>query len=369
MKKYYATVIVIVIVIVGWIVFKNNSKTKDTGSQNTTSSVVKVGVIAPLTGPLAEYGEAFKNGITLAQEKTGNKNVQFIFEDSAYDPKQTVSALYKLRDTDKVNILFNWGDPTSQALAPLMKDQVLPFIAFTSVAPVTQTSQYTVRPWNRPEDFAQAMWQYLRSKHLKNIGIVKVENLYLNSLMDALVKAKNTDEKVTLIDNYLSFGDKDFRTSISKIKNVSSKYDALGVYLASGQIGQFYRQAQQLGLNIPTFGTDFFENQSDIDTASTSINGAVYANYDVSPEFKTMYQAKFGNVSQIAYAGNAYDVVMMMNNMDLSSKDSIITSFKQIKGFAGVLGSYTYMESAADRYLSSPVHIKLINDGKIQAIN
>lgn len=362
-KTLKILVFVAILVVIGAIVvLKNNGKTQYSGE------VVKVGVIAPLTGPLAEYGEAFRNGILLAQEKNPNPKIQYVFEDSAYDSKKTISAFNKLKDTDKINILFNWGDPTSQALAPLVKDGSIPFVAFSSVAAVTQTSKYTVRPWDRPEDFANVIWKYLREKNLKNIGIVKVENTYLNSLYDALNKAKNNDETVTLVDNYLSYSDNDFRTSISKIKKLKS-IDALGVYLISGQISQFYRQSDQLGLKIPTFGTDFFENQNDIDAAGASMNGAVYAHYNVSDNFRSEYLARFNNESQIAYAGNGYDVAMMLNQFDLSNKDTIIKAFAGIKGFKGVLGSYSFIESSTNRYLSLPIHIKLIQDKKTRAIN
>mgnify|MGYP002359292771 FL=1 len=88
----------------------------------------------------------------------------------------------------------------------------------------------------------------------------------------------------------------------------------------------------------------------------------------ISSDFKAEYRNKFGNVSQIAYAGNAYDTVMMMDKVNLTNKDTIVAGFAKINGFNGVLGKYAYSEGAGDRYLASPVHIKLINGGEIEAI-
>src|ERR1700741_4489209 len=100
--------IAVAVVILGLVIWgaRNVSKTAPTSSE-----AFKVGVIAPLSGPLTEYGDAFKNGIMMATNESANKHVQFIFEDSAYDPSKAISAFYKLRDTDKVNMVFNWGDP------------------------------------------------------------------------------------------------------------------------------------------------------------------------------------------------------------------------------------------------------------------
>jgi ABC-type branched-subunit amino acid transport system substrate-binding protein len=324
---------------------------------------------APHRAAFAEYGEAFKNGIVLAQEKSGSKNVQYIFEDGAYDPGKTVSAFYKLRDTDKVNVLINWGDPTSQALAPVVKGSGIPFVAVTTQPSVTQGNPDVVRTLDTADDFARVLWSYFRTKGIKNIAIVKLEHPYLNNLLRALDEQKQGDEKITVIDTYQSFGDHDFRTSIVKIKNAATKYDTVGVFLGSGQIGQFYNQAGQQGLKIPTFGTDFFESQSDIDAAGKNIDGAVYANFDVSASFRSDYLTKFGNVSQIGYAGNGYDIATLLNSkVDFSSKETILSSFK-VQSYSGVLGTYHYVEQASDRYLKSPVHMKVIEGGVIKTIN
>jgi branched-chain amino acid transport system substrate-binding protein len=352
-KSYVITGAILLVILIGSWAITNKSAAP-------TEGVVKVGVIAPLTGPLAEYGEAFRNGIVLAQEQSPNKNVQYIFEDSAYDSGKTVTAFYKLRDTDKVDVLINWGDPTSLALATVVKDSGIPFIAATTLSDVAKASPDTVRTLDTADDFAKVMWSYFRTHGQKNIGIVKLEHPYINNLVAALTKEKKADEKVEVIDTYQSFGDKDFRTSIVKIKTAAGKYDTVGVFLGTGQIGQYYNQAAQLGLKKPSFGTDFFESQSDIDTAGKNIDGAVYANYDVTANFKSQYQTKFGNVSQIGYAGNGYDIASLLNKE---------IKLKQVKNYSGVLGLYNYIETSGDRYLYSPVHMKLIENGVIKTIN
>lgn len=57
----------------------------------------KVGVIVPLSGPLAEYGMAIVNGITLAKEQYPEKlkSRDFSIEDSAYKTTQALAAFNK----------------------------------------------------------------------------------------------------------------------------------------------------------------------------------------------------------------------------------------------------------------------------------
>jgi hypothetical protein len=89
---------------------------------------------------------------------------------------------------------------------------------------------------------------------------------------------------------------------------------------------------------------------------------------NVSDSFKNDYQKKFGNVSQISYAGNGYDTAMILNSLDLSSKDQFLSGIKKINGYSGVSGNIKYVEEGSDRYLYFPVFMKLIKGGKINVI-
>ncbi len=364
MNKKNVWILIGIIVVIGIIVWGSlNSKKKEIPS----NQIIKVGVILPLTGPLAQYGEAVKNGIVLAEEKLNNKKINYVFEDSAYDSAKTITAFNKLKDFDKVDVIFNWGDPTSQAIAPLIKNNPFPLVAFSTIPAVGQMSPYIVRAFDSSKDFADATWSYLRSKNLKNIGIIKTENPYFNGIVDELTKSKKVDEQITVVDNYLSPSDKDFKTSIVKI-NSGKEYDTIGVFLLSGQINQFYKQASVLGMKIPTFGTDQFENQNEINAAGDAMNGAVYVNYDVSDNFKTDYKNRFNSDSLLAFAGLAYDTVEMLNNVKNNDKDSIINTFKMVKNYPGVIGERNFVEISGDQYLFAPYHVKVIENGVIKLI-
>jgi branched-chain amino acid transport system substrate-binding protein len=71
----------------------------------------KVGAILPLTGAAADYGIAIKNCIELAKKDKPElfTNIDFIFEDAAYDPKTAVSAYRSLTDGQRVDLTLTWG--------------------------------------------------------------------------------------------------------------------------------------------------------------------------------------------------------------------------------------------------------------------
>ncbi len=355
----YVIILILLVISVAFITNRKNNK-KEINN-------IKIGIIAPLTGPLAEYGEAFKNGVILAQEKNPKSKLTFVFEDSSEDPKKAISSFYKLRDQDKVNLIFNWGAASSQAIAPLVNDSNIVFLSNSSEPEVTKPSKYIVRTAYRAEDYASTMWDYFRSKGYKNIGIVKLDIVFFNELLKSLEKEAKPDEKVTVVDNYLSFGDRDFKTSILKLKNSKTKIDALGVFLVQGQVSQFYNQANTYGLSIPTFGTDVFESQSELTNAGKYMNGATYALNDFSTEFKNDYKNRFGNIGQISYAANSYDVVTeLMNKVNFKDRDSIMSSLKS-SNFTGVAGVYQYKNPDDDRSFSAPVVLKTITNGDLNS--
>jgi len=90
----------------------------------------KIGVSLPLTGPLAEYGEAVRNGIDLAlEDQPGLRTkVRFIYEDNSYDAKKAVGNLQKLVDVDGINLFLVWGNEPALSVAPVAEQRKVPTI-------------------------------------------------------------------------------------------------------------------------------------------------------------------------------------------------------------------------------------------------
>ena len=341
-----------------------------TSQPEVRAETVTVGVIGPFTGPLAQYGEAYRNGVLMAMQdfETEKYNIEFIFEDSEYDTAKAVGAYQKLVNVDKVDLVMDWGAATGYGIAPLVDGAGVPLIAFSVDPDVVKSSQYIVRQFYSPDDWAEVMWGHFRANNQKNIAIVKLKLLYYDRLTESLKKLAKEGESVTVVDEY-QFGDTDFRTSLAKIKTSGAQPDALGVFLAGGQIAQFYKQADQQGVATPTFGADFFESYSEIADAGGLMDGAVYANIGVSDVFVEKYKTKFGNENQVSFAGQSYDFVKILRDtVDFTDRDSIINSLRGIQNVNGILGAYTYSGEGEDQYLKSQVYIKKIQGDTIQTV-
>ncbi len=335
----------------------------------------KVGVIAPLSGALAEYGIASKNGIEMAVQDHPEtfSNIEFIYEDSQWDPRTALSSFIKLTQADKVNMTYNWGNPTTEALAPVAERSRIPLIALTLDEKVAINKEFVIRTINRSNDFSLKLAKYINTSSHKNIGIILADNTYVRGLFDALKNALNKNITLEEIASYPII-DQDFKSSIIKIR--SKKYDYIGVFLISGQISSFYKQLRQQGVKTPTFGTDFFESSTEIKLAEGGMEGAVYPHLGVDPDFYRRYTTKHGNDYQIAYAGNAYDMAMVIGT-EFSSKDSFALSPEEImkklkstgetKGIAGTFGFLNTQEDGP--HFHYPARLKKIEGGEIKEID
>lgn len=322
---------------------------------------VKIGVILPLTGPLAEYGEAIRNGMTLAQEDAGGKKLTLVFEDSSYAPDKAVAAFRKLSDFDGVRAVVNFGAPTSEAIAPLTNQSSVPFLSMSIVNGLSSPNK-AIRLLDQPNDFVAVLWPYMRAQGWKKIGVVVSKNQFLEGMYDSLVAEKHDDETVVIVDSFQG-GDKDFRTSIQKAKSLH--LDAIGNFLLSGQVSQYAKQSKELGLDLPVVGTDFFDGEKEIAAASGAMEGAVYPDMLPSQAFHDRYVARFGSLSQIPFAGSGYDTIRILSSsVDNASPETILRSIQALKGYDGVLGRYDYIETANDRYLKHPVYLKVVKNGK-----
>ena len=101
---------------------------------------VKIGVIYPLTGPIAAAGSYQKAGVEMARDKINaeggilGKPFTLFIEDGANDPAQSVSAAEKLVTREKVDAMIAaWGSsPTLAVSASVTKKYGVPHVVDTA---------------------------------------------------------------------------------------------------------------------------------------------------------------------------------------------------------------------------------------------
>ena len=326
-----------------------------------------VGLILPLTGPLAEYGIAMKNCIELARQDSPQNfgNIKLVYEDAAYDPKQAVSAFQKLAAADKPQLIYTFGVAFCKVLAPLAEAARIPLVGQCIDPSIARSRKFVLRFMNYTDQYMKLQAEYLDKRNLNKIGIILTENPYLEEILAALERNLSKQQKLVIVDRYPP-GEMNFRSAIARLK--THNLDTVGVLLAAGQISQFYRQAREQRLDRPSFGTNFFESLSEVDSAQSAMDGAVFANNKTNPAFILRYRRTFGRESQLAFGSLAYEFTRLSGELfgrdqDPPGGEEIIRRFSMAGSREGLAaGPYGFRNhSAVGSFFDFPLVIKRVS--------
>ncbi|MDB5933059.1 MAG: transporter substrate-binding protein [Massilia sp.] len=113
---------------------------------------IKIGVIAALTGPFANTGKPFEDGIkTYLQQhgdRVGNKKLEVIYrDDGGTNSEMSKRAAQELISRDKVSFLIGFSlTPSAMAVAPIATQAKIPMIVMNAVTTgITAKSPYMLR--------------------------------------------------------------------------------------------------------------------------------------------------------------------------------------------------------------------------------
>ena len=160
--------------------------------QNT----VKIGVITSLTGSQAAFGEAHKNGYSIALDEINakggvlGKKVELDFYDDQSKPDQAVQGVSKLLDQDHVTLLLGAysSENTKAIINPVTSHQV-PLIIPTATADnvMESKSAWVFRICADANDYAKATVEFLKNNGMpKTIAIVYEKTNFGQANMQAM---------------------------------------------------------------------------------------------------------------------------------------------------------------------------------------
>lgn len=141
-----------------------------------TADPVKVGIVAPFSGPFAHYGKLFKDGAEAYVASQGGKlagrDIEIIYRDTGGpNPAGTKNVAQELIVNDKVDYLGGFVfTPNAFAVAPLIQESKTPTVIFNAAtSAITTKSDYFVRT-------SYTLWQVTvpMAKHAYQKGIRKV---------------------------------------------------------------------------------------------------------------------------------------------------------------------------------------------------
>ncbi|MBI4246831.1 MAG: ABC transporter substrate-binding protein [Candidatus Rokubacteria bacterium] len=213
---------------------------------------VKIGVIQPLSGPVAASGNYVRMGAEIGRDwlnaKGGvlGRKVELVIEDNKSDPKEAASAAEKLIVRDKVPAIMGaWGSSMTLAAMPKLEEYGVPMVVETSsAASVTKRGN----PWIFRISPPSEMEALGLERYLPKLGVKKADFLAVNTdwgrgsigaFGDMLKKKGAQIGAAELMDQSAT----DMNAQITKIKGTGG--DTLFLTTAVEQITLVLKQAQE----------------------------------------------------------------------------------------------------------------------------
>jgi len=218
------------LLMLGWILITSLSWCSNfsTSTESKWPEAVKIGVIAPLSGPWASVGEDMIAIYKMAVDEFNNTNkvqIKLIIEDWKCSGKDATSATQKLINIDKVDLIF-WWSCSSETIASAQITQPLDILNFSATASsplVSEIGDYVFRFYNDLDD-AKFLTQYLISKWISNVWIIYENSDYAVAYTNTI---KNVFPSEFIFEKKYNSDEKDFDLFIKSIEKDFEKIEKL----------------------------------------------------------------------------------------------------------------------------------------------
>lgn len=289
--------------------------------------VVKLGHVAPMTGPQAHLGKDNENGAVLAIEELNAKGMeiggakvkfQLLAEDDAADPKQGAIVAQKLVDAKVNGVIGHLNSGTTIPASKLYSDAGIPQISGSATNPkYTQQGFATAfRVMANDVQQGRALGEFAAKQGVKTVAVVDDRTAYGQGLADEFKKAAEASGLKVVATEYTNDKATDFKAILTKIKSTKAELVFYGGMDAQG--GPMAKQMKELGIKAKFLGGDgvctpeFMKLGGEATEGNyCSLPGMPLEKLAKGPEFKDKFNKKFNAEIQL-YAPYVYDAVMVM---------------------------------------------------------
>jgi branched-chain amino acid transport system substrate-binding protein len=221
--------------------------------QNT----VKIGVITSLTGSQAAFGEAHKNGYSIALDEINakggvlGKKVELDFYDDQSKPDQAVQGVSKLVDQDHVTMLLGaYSSENTKAIVNPVTTHQIPLLIPTATADnvMDSKSPWVFRICAGANDYAKATIEFLKHNgNPKTIAIVYEKTNFGQANMQAMQDAaKAAGINVVATEEYEAKAP-DYKAVLRRVKDKNPDVIYFCSYLLDATT--LMRQSQEVDFN------------------------------------------------------------------------------------------------------------------------
>lgn len=348
------------------------------------AEVIKIGLLAPLTGPAAADGLSVHNSVKLAVERINGdggllgKTVELVTYDDRADGKEAVALARKLIEQDKVIAVVGGSYSTpSRAVAPIFQEEKLPFVAAYAVHPdITKAGNFCFRNgFLGMVEGKSAAHVAVKLLGAKKIALLVSDNDFGRTLsegfkyyMDKYAKGKAS---IVSLQTY-PMSEKDFKAYLSKIKQENPDLIfSSGYYFQTGPV---VKQAREMGITAHILGEEGADSPKFLEIAGPASEGFLIVTNlnrdDPRPEVKKFldtYEKRF-KIQPDMVGASAYDAFMIICDGVKRAKTTkgldIRNSIATLKNFNGLTGEIKRFSPEGE--VVKDVQVQIVKKGRFR---
>lgn len=301
------------------------------GTASAQEQVIKIGHVAPTSGPNSHLGKDNENAARMAIEDLnakgmtiGGKKVKFqlLAEDDASDPKQGTAAAQKLVDAKVNGIIGHLNSGTTIPASKIYHDAGIPQISPSATNPkyTQQGFKTAFRVVANDGQLGGTLGRYaVETLKGKKIAVIDDRTAYGQGVADEFIKGAKKAGAQIVGQQYTNDKATDFNAILTSIKSKNPDIVFFGGMDAVG--GPMLRQMKQLGINAKFMGGDGVCTEALPKLAGDALGenrvvcaeagGVEEANRKGMDDFRAAFQKKFSIGVQL-YAPYVYDATMVM---------------------------------------------------------
>lgn len=334
------------------------------------AQTVKIGVIQPITGPIAYGGQAAVNGHKLAVKdinaaggvdvKGEKYKIELVIEDSKGVPKESMAAVNKLISRDRVPLIM--GDFTSSstfAAAEVCEREGIPIISPLSSSPKLTSSglKYFFRGRVTTANNVAAAAKFFADLGHKKIAMLAINDDWGRGDTQLFPPEwKKLGVEVVAVD-YFDQGQSDFYPVLTKLAN--AKPNAIFVTASTEPAAMIFKQAREVASGVALLTSGGIDPTECLRLAGAkALEGLWFWSVDppATPsilEFDKRYEAEY-KLKSMSNAKSGYDVVMIV--ADSLKRAGTVTDSKAIRDalakakYQGYMGDY-YFDEKGESFL------------------
>ena len=297
------------------------------GLAGAAQAEITVGVSLGITGPGASLGVHYRNAYQLMPKTLGNEPVRYIILDDASDPTNAAKNARKLVSEDKVDVLMGSnGVPSAVQMAQVAAEAKVPMIILTPAVLSPQVLHWSFIVPQSTVLMMGAIAQKLKAAGVKTVGYIGYTDTWGDLVYKAIEShAAASGFKVVTNERYARA---DTSVTGQVLRIMSANPDAV-VVGGSGTGGALphvalVERGYKKGIyhNHGTVNAEFIKVGGKAVAGAVAVTGPLvvpeelpdaYPTKKVSLEFTKRYESTFGAGTRNAFAGYAYDGMLILN--------------------------------------------------------